>query len=535
MKTLFSKRIRLVFYYLFMLVAFANTAIYLSMRSIWFFIDKTVVGGLGVNLPVALIFSGLFIAVLVYALILLVKAIKKQKNPNWSVKWTSVVFPALLMLVFSAINLYLYSQLGSSRNMIIANILTGLPWFMLVLAVVLLIVVYPLLKMTKRKGFRYGLAIAFVLEVMLLLSDLGGVRITSGPVIQYVDGDSISVLWTTNKESTGYVEYGADENHLERVVSSKDGLIDANTTIHKVTLPLNEQGAFIYRVGSTKIRHYFQNSVEYGNTAISDFKSFKDFSRNNKMTFYILNDLHENVRLYSQFLSGRDYDFLVLNGDLVNSVDNEKVIIDKILKPLTLVTDGTKPFYMVRGNHETRGASSRELKDFLSLPEDRFYYTFRVGPLAGIVLDSGEDKLDSHEEYSGLADFESYLTQETAWLEALADGDSLADAKYKVAFVHIPLNDFMGDASYLGSTQGKWRSTLNKMGINAVFSGHAHSSKVIERDGADFFFDSFIGGGDSLNEKDFQAIKVEVSEDAMRIFYMNASGEAVKEYVVKAL
>lgn len=55
----------------------------------------------------------------------------------------------------------------------------------------------------------------------------------------------------------------------------------------------------------------------------------------------------------------------------------------------------------------------RDLPDYISLPQDNFYYTFRAGPIFAVVLDSAEDKPDSHEEYAGLADFEKYLGTET--------------------------------------------------------------------------------------------------------------------------
>jgi predicted phosphodiesterase len=301
-----------------------------------------------------------------------------------------------------------------------------------------------------------------------------------------------------------------------------------------VILPVSGQGEFIYRVGSTKINHYFQNSVEYGNTVTSSFKRYKDYRLNKEITFYVVNDIHDNTGLLKKLLNRKDYDFIVLNGDIKNSDDSRQVIENKILKPVSECTDGTKPFYLVRGNHETRGASARDLPDYLSLPDGNFYYTFQAGPVYAIVLDSAEDKPDSHEEYSGLADFERYLGSETKWLQTLSQSKAYKSAKFKIAFVHIPLNDFddKDDSFYLKTCQQKWRELLNGMEIDAAFSGHAHSSYVIKKNNTEFTFDSFIGGGDSLNEKEFIAIKAEVTENSMKVYYINTSGEIMKEYEV---
>jgi Predicted phosphohydrolases len=390
--------------------------------------------------------------------------------------------------------------------------------------------------MFRNKWFRYVSAFIIVLSLVLYLVDYGKVKITSGPCIQITDGSNIEVIWTTNKKSTGFVEYGPDEKNIARVYSSEKGIIDANTTVHRVVVPVSGQSKIVYRVGSTKINNYFQNNVEYGNTVISKFREYVDNSSKDKVTFYILNDIHEDSNVFKRFLSGNDYDFVVLNGDAVNSVDNDDVIVSKILKPLSLYTNGTKPFYFVRGNHETRGAKLRDLPQYISLPDNRYYYTFKFGPVSAVVLDSGEDKVDSHEEYSGLSDFKAYRENETKWIETLSQNGVLKNGQYEIAFVHIPLNSYETEKSpyFAKDYQQRWVELLNNMKIDAVFSGHTHEPAVIDKDGVKYSFPTFIGGGEYGAEKDYAAVRVEASKDAMKVYYIKYNGEIAGQYEIKA-
>lgn len=536
MKVNLFKKLSLVFYIFIVFLSFMDAAVYLSMRSIWFFINKTLSSISGANLPWAVLFFILFCASFIYSLVLFILYIKKQKGDFNHLKIKNIILPLILVLLFSAIDIFLYIMLGSSRSIVPANLLAALPWVVTFLIIVFFVVFYPDLEICHSKKFKYITAFILVFDILLYLMDFGGVKITSGPFIQLVDSSNLSITWTTDKKSTAYVEYGPDEKNLKRISASSNGVIDANTTVHKVTVPVGTQSEFVYRVGSTKINNYYQNSIEYGNTAISTFKKYSDFRLKDKITFYVLNDIHENGNIYKKFLSKDDFDFIVLNGDSVNSVDGEDTIIDKILKPVSFYTDGTKPFYFVRGNHETRGSSLRALPDFISLPQDNFYYTFNAGSIFAVVLDSGEDKLDSHEEYSGLADFNKYKDIETTWLQALSQSDAYKNAKYRIAFVHIPLNSFEGqaEASYLKVYEQKWRELLNNMKIDAVFSGHTHDPEMIKPDGEKFKFPVFIGGGDSTNENSYIAIRVEVTKESMKVYYINYDGSIKNEYEVKS-
>ncbi|MDF2673678.1 MAG: Calcineurin-like phosphoesterase [Clostridiales bacterium] len=519
------------YFYIFILaISLIDIIFYWSMRSIWFFIDKRVESILGVDLPMAWIIFGLFCLTFIYIFTNLISFKMKQRNYIHRPRIVNIILPVLLIIIFTAADYVLYSMLDSSSNIVLRNMVEMLPYLLLIFAVIFFIIFYPRLGISKSNIFKFLTAALVTILIALYALNFGAVKITSGPYIQYVDNSNVAIIWTTNKKSTGYVEYGRNEGNLKKINPSTNGIVDANTKIHKVIIPANNLNESVYRVGSTKISDYFQNNVEYGNTSVSDFKKFTNYQNKDNITFYVLNDVHENRDIYKRFLSGDDYDFVVLNGDTVNSFDNKDIIINELLKPLSEYTKGIKPVYIVRGNHETRGAAQVELMKYTAFPGSSYYYTFKIGPVYAVVLDSGEDKLDSHEEYGGLANFKEYREKETAWLEKLSETEEYKNAIFKIAFIHIPLNSYDADNSYLKDYQEKWTNILNNMKIDMVFSGHTHAPEVINADNTRFSFPTYIGGGSYGNENNYAAIKVNVAKDSMNVQYITYDGRITGEY-----
>lgn len=70
------------------------------------------------------------------------------------------------------------------------------------------------------------------------------------------------------------------------------------------------------------------------------------------------------------------------------------------------ISGGEKPVIYVRGNHETRGAFASELPEYLGL--ESLYYFTRYGDYSFLVLNSNEDKEDTHEEYGSMNDYSLY-------------------------------------------------------------------------------------------------------------------------------
>jgi hypothetical protein len=83
----------------------------------------------------------------------------------------------------------------------------------------------------------------------------------------------------------------------------------------------------------------------------------------------------------------------------------------------------------------TRLPSERAMRDFAL---DR-NFAFRMGEIALIGLDTGEDKPDHHPANGGFSHFTKFRIAQTAWLKDQFKRPEIANAPYVVAFVHIPL------------------------------------------------------------------------------------------------
>ena len=56
-----------------------------------------------------------------------------------------------------------------------------------------------------------------------------------------------------------------------------------------------------------------------------------------------------------------------------------------------------------------------------------------------IMLDTGEDKSDTHPVYAGLTDFDNYRSEQARWLEKIVKSKEFKKAKYRIVISHFPL------------------------------------------------------------------------------------------------
>ncbi len=506
------------------ILALFNLGFFLLMRSIWIFVDHTI------KLPGGIAFTGLFtciqLGVTIYFLFLTgIRAYTKKAL--WTIPLRIVTYILLFLEgVFLLLNCYLFLQMGSISYEVFRELSFAMPYITAAAIILLLTLVCPKTRLSRNRWFQVLMILLVAGASLYLIFDFSQVRITSGPILQEVDQNTLAVLWTTNVESTGEVRYGVDPAQLTTVCEEEDGLLQANTRYHKVLLDIKGKDEIYYFVQSRKINQLYQNYASYGNTTASQLTDYKKQLQKDRVTFYVLNDVHGNQDIYKNFLSRNAYDFVVSNGDAVEVAEDFEAVTKKFLSPFGKYTVHSKRLYFVRGNHETRGAEARNLKKYLALPNDRYYYTFQTGPVYAIVLDSGEDKRDNHEEYSGLVDFKTFKEEETKWLEQVLASEEYKAAAYHIAFIHMPLNSYLEqtEEDYLKTDEAKWRAMLSKAGIDVAFSGHTHEPLLLQPKNYDASFPTVIGGGAAWGGKDYLAIRVEVSPQQMIISYEDWNG-----------
>ena len=124
----------------------------------------------------------------------------------------------------------------------------------------------------------------------------------------------------------------------------------------------------------------------------------------------------ETVKALFTQLAEAPGDLLFWNGDMFDDIGSERQLAEQLLCPAGLPYAATRPVYFSRGNHDVRGAAARVLGRCLETPGGEYFYTVRQGPVAFVVVDTGEDKEDGHPAYAGLNDFDSYRTRQATWL-----------------------------------------------------------------------------------------------------------------------
>ena len=126
-----------------------------------------------------------------------------------------------------------------------------------------------------------------------------------------------------------------------------------------------------------------------------------------------------------------------------------------------------------------RGPAAPALPDFTGTPDDRYYYGFRSGPLAALVMDTGEDKPDDSPYFSGMGAFQKMQRQQAEWLKGVVKEPWFREAPHKVLFCHIPLwfnhpEDSQQRFDGTKYCRELWVPTLAEAGVKLVVSGHTH-------------------------------------------------------------
>lgn len=354
-----------------------------------------------------------------------------------------------------------------------------------------------------------------------------------GPYLQNPTDSSMTVMWMTESRSIGMVEYGKTDQLDKVQYATRHGLRAGNTRLHKVKLTNLEPGArYHYRIISRVAEKYEPYKVTWGETTTGTLHSFQTLNPKAKsFSFLVFNDIHENVPLYHKLLNvagEKPFDFVLFNGDILSHLENEEQIVKNFLLPCAETFAADTPFFYIRGNHETRGQFAGHLEDYLDMPDNRFHYTFSHGPASFIILDSGEDKEDSHWAYSGLADYDTYRTMQAGWLEAQLENKTFRDAPFRIVLSHMPLwggNDWHG----IMDCRTKWAPALKKAKPDLYLSGHTHRYKMLEPT-EEMPYPLIIGGAPSENKA--TVIRVDINEKNLHLQMIRDDGVIVAEKTV---
>ena len=353
---------------------------------------------------------------------------------------------------------------------------------------------------------------------------------TTPPVLQNVSETAATVIWGVSGPATGWVEFG-DTDSLGRLARGEvNGLLPYDGHVLRVRLTGLKPGQrTFYRVWTVPIDFRTPTDIRRGEavtTGVHAFTTLDDAAGTARFTVW--NDTHQNKETLARLiehLPAYPSDLLVWNGDVFNDIPSEDVLIEELLHPAGRAYAATQALVFVRGNHDVRGAFARRMGLAIETPGDRYYYSFRQGPVAFLVLDTGEDKEDGHPEYGGLADFARYRLEQQSWLEQAIARPGFQSAPFRVLLTHIPLRG----PNHSADARAKWEPLLAKAGIDFAISGHTHRH-AYEEPTAGQPFPLLVGGGPGPDKATF--IHAEATTDELRVRLLALDGSDLGHWSV---
>ncbi|MDE6347088.1 MAG: metallophosphoesterase [Bacteroides sp.] len=346
------------------------------------------------------------------------------------------------------------------------------------------------------------------------------------PYLQNPVGNGMTVMWETTVPAHCWVEYGTDTVHLQRARTIVDGQVVCNNTLHKIRIDGLQPGRkYYYRVCSQEILLYQAYKKVFGNTARSGFSTFTlPAADADSFTALVFNDLHQHTQTFRalcKHIQDVDYDFVVFNGDCVDDPASH----DQATTFISELTEGVHgdriPTFFMRGNHEIRNAYSIGLRNHYDYVGDKTYGSFNWGDTRIVMLDCGEDKVDSHWVYYDLNDFTRLRNEQIDFLKKELACKEFKKAGTRILIHHIPLY-----GNYEKNLcEDLWKPLLEKAPFHVSLNAHTHKFAYHPKGELGNNYPVIIGGGYRMDSA--TVMIVEKRKDKLKIKVLNAKGEVL--------
>lgn len=316
-------------------------------------------------------------------------------------------------------------------------------------------------------------------------------RFNHGPYLQNMATDGVTVFFTTSHRAFSWVEVTSDEWSEPRCFYSvNDGLVEAYNTQNAIRVTGLEAGReYSYRLVAKEMKEFRPYKIVYGDSIATQWEKFVTTPRQmDSCSFVVINDGHDNAQKVRTLLGHSKLDSaeaVFYLGDMVSHIEKADVPYNGFIDVSVELFARNKPFVAVRGNHETRGNLGRLYGDYVARPDGKFYSIYYYGSTAVIVLDTGEDKPDTHPVYGGINRFDDYRKEQARWLEEQIKSKRFRSTRNRIVLMHIPPIDPTEDNSPEGHAVKELNALFvpifNKAKIELVLSGHTHKHFFIDR------------------------------------------------------
>ena len=357
-----------------------------------------------------------------------------------------------------------------------------------------------------------------------------------GPYLQQMTDSAVTFVFTTSQRGIAWIELRDTEGNTTPYYALHNGLRDAYDTLHAVRVDaLKPASQYQYRLISKQITDFQPYKVTFGDSIASRWYNFSTPDpKSTRCSFIALSDMHEDAAKLETLLKVADVDHadrIFYVGDMMNFYADPAVPFRAFIDKSVELFASERPFSLVRGNHETRGNRAREYIQFVPKTDGKFYGAYRVGEVMFVILDCGEDKVDSHWAYAGLTDFDTYRTEEAAWFARLIETKAYRTARWHVVMNHFPPVDPRGkdvsDPEHgIADMGAKFLPLYRKASIDLMISGHMHEYSYLNpAEHPEFDFPVVVNSTKTV-------ARVDIDGKQMQLKVMDAEGEVFKEVTI---
>lgn len=498
-----------VFRLCLMLFAVFSPVFFYAFRLGHVFIDNVIFNGFCLTLLMVMIINALFAF---FTAVIKVRGVTFKGKDIFEtttlfvLTWISLILTIFFVVLNIGVMITMKMETLPTAFRMVADIL---PTTLLIFGGGVLIFFFPTLKDNVFKKVIVWLLVALMIfSVLAFLFPTYVYKINSHPMV--IDtGSDYSVVFTTNDTGTGYVEYKYDGKDY-KIYDENDGRLVGDKIVHSINVPYEHLENNQYRVGSTRILDELSYGGRHGSTKTSDYYTLT-VKKSGDIDVLMLSDWHTEVkkaRKTAQQIG--NVDAVIMLGDAVPGLMYEEEIAINIVEFAGDITKGSKPIIFTRGNHETRGPWAGKLKESLGMKS--FYYTAKIGDCNVIVLDSGEDKKDSHPEYGGMVNYENERKNMLNWLDKIEFDKTekviVLSHDYKVC-----IEEDLSKRAY---------DKFKQLGVDGIYSGHTHNFSKFEYEGIPIVMDGGKSG------KSYSACKLTIKQNGLfEVEGFNNKGEKI--------
>lgn len=494
----------------FMLICAVILLVNFCFRTGYVFIDGAVFNGFSLTLLILAVLSAFFT---VFATVL---NLKNSEFSNKKVIHIFEIISKIYIIFFTIVTAGIVIVAGKESIVAAFGFFKqAFPFWFAALAVITALFLIPNISKKTVKKFLIGLiSAALIFSLYASLFPITPFRFTAMPSV-FDNGKDYSVVFSTNDNSTAYLEY-EQSGKTVRIYDETSGRKNSDT-IHTFHIPYNKLSGSTYKVYATRVIDELSYGGRTGKTIESEKITFNDNLGDNVKALTV-SDWHTCNKKAEKAISYLgDYNAVLLLGDCATGINFTEEIEKYILSFAADLSGGKMPVLFVRGNHETRGRQASKLPDYLGM--DSFYYTAKLGNCKFIILDSGEDKEDSHPEYGNMVVYAESRKEMVKWLSEQENSDN----EKIVALSHD--RDICIEEDLSKTALEK----LDELGVSFMASGHSHESEMLNS----YPFPVLLDGGiDASGDGSYVASKLEITSKNIKITSIDNNGIKVIDETV---